>query len=451
MHPIRILRSVLICSTVGLLVLSSQSAVLASRSGPLVPAIQSRRTPIGPRVPGGQLWWKRYDGGHDFASALGVSPDGTKVFVTGQSGGLSFRAYATIAYDAVSGAELWVQRYGDFGDINQATALGVSPDGSRVFVTGSSNGQFGTIAYEASSGAQLWVDLYGGAAGASSIDLSPDGAQVFVTGRSEGDYATIAYDASSGTRQWVSFYDDGGASAIAVTPDGTKVFVTGTSGSAYATIAYDTLSGATLWASRYEGLPGRETLGTSIGVSPSGTRVFVTGGIGQPSGVTYGTIAYDASTGSTLWVSFYGGLKCCSRHVAWSLGVSGSTVFVTGESERAPSDIDYATVAYDASSGKTLWAQRFSRGIPERDIARSLVVSPDGASVYVTGTSGDDYATISYEAITGKTTWVSRFDGFGGEARSIGISPDGTRVFITGYLFVEPPFEDYVTVAYSTR
>jgi WD40 repeat protein len=327
----------------------------------------------------------------------------------------------------------------------------VCGSGSRAFVTGSSNGQFGTVAYEASSGAQLWADLYGFQAGASSIDVSPDGAQVFVTGRSDGDYATIAYSASSGTRQWVSFHDNGGAAAIAVSPDGTKEFVTGTSGSAYATIAYSRSSGATLWVSRFEGLPGRETLGTSIAVSPSGTRVFVTGGIGQPNGVTYGTVAYDASTGSTAWVSFYGGLKCCSRHVAWSLGVSGSVVFVTGESERAPSDIDYATVAYDALSGMTLWAQRFSRGIKERDTARSLVVSPDESSVYVTGGSGDDFATIGYEATTGNTLWTSRFEGFSGEATSIGVSPDATRVFVTGWLLIDSPNEDYLTIAYSTR
>jgi hypothetical protein len=66
-------------------------------------------------LPGDQLWVKRYNGpanGLDLARALGVSPDGSKVFVTGQSlGSGSGSDYATVAYDAASGAKLWSRRY----------------------------------------------------------------------------------------------------------------------------------------------------------------------------------------------------------------------------------------------------------------------------------------------------------------------------------------------------
>ena len=42
----------------------------------------------------------------------GVSPDGSKVFVTGYSvGSASGYDYATVAYDASTGSELWVKRY----------------------------------------------------------------------------------------------------------------------------------------------------------------------------------------------------------------------------------------------------------------------------------------------------------------------------------------------------
>ena len=56
--------------------------------------------------------------------------------------------YATIAYDASTGARLWLERYGPGG----ARALAVGPYGRRLFVTGSGSGStespgFATVAY----------------------------------------------------------------------------------------------------------------------------------------------------------------------------------------------------------------------------------------------------------------------------------------------------------------
>src|SRR5205823_3945643 len=120
---------------------------------------------------GAELWVSRYNGpakDEDIANALGVSPDGSKVFVTGSSARRTgIPDYATVAYDASSGGALWVRRYngpGHFEDI--ATALGVSPDGSKVYVTGVSDGltspDIATVAYNASTGTGLWVKRYNG-------------------------------------------------------------------------------------------------------------------------------------------------------------------------------------------------------------------------------------------------------------------------------------------------
>lgn len=63
--------------------------------------------------------------------------------------------YATVAYDAVTGAELWVARFdGPASGDDRATALGVSPDGSTVYVAGTSEGDgtsydIATVAYDA--------------------------------------------------------------------------------------------------------------------------------------------------------------------------------------------------------------------------------------------------------------------------------------------------------------
>ena len=114
-----------------------------------------------------RLWVSHYNGpghGWDVANSVVPSPDGSKVFVTGYSPGTGPGTdYATVAYDASTGAELWVARYNGPGNrIDSAESAVPSPDGSKVFVTGYSEetggvGDYATVAYDASTGAELWV------------------------------------------------------------------------------------------------------------------------------------------------------------------------------------------------------------------------------------------------------------------------------------------------------
>ncbi len=64
--------------------------------------------------PGAQLWASRYTSpgrGFDVARSVAVSPSGTTVFVTGHSAGAtSGQDYATVAYAAATGTQLWASR-----------------------------------------------------------------------------------------------------------------------------------------------------------------------------------------------------------------------------------------------------------------------------------------------------------------------------------------------------
>src|SRR5690242_254842 len=114
---------------------------------------------------GAALWTNRHLGpafGDDSAHPEVLSPDGTKLFVSGQSTGLGTgEDYDTFAYNTATGAKLWEARYdgpGHAEDIGRS--LAASPDGTKVFVTGSSfgsgsNGDFATVAYNAATGAKL--------------------------------------------------------------------------------------------------------------------------------------------------------------------------------------------------------------------------------------------------------------------------------------------------------
>ncbi|MBI4728404.1 MAG: PQQ-binding-like beta-propeller repeat protein [Acidobacteria bacterium] len=272
--------------------------------------------------PGVQLWEARHNGpgnSRDSATSLTMSPDGVRVYVTGASTGTGFD-YATLAYDSVTGEELWAARYdgpGSGGD--QAHGLAVSPDGARVYVTGGSYGagtdyDYATLAYDAATGAPLWEARHNGPGGlsdvANSVAVSPDGTGVFVTGSttssgSDPDYATVAYDASSGAPLWVARYEgpadgDDRAYGLAASPNGVRVFVTGRSYSSdtysdYATVAYDAASGVELWERRYSGPRTGYDVADALVVGPGGSRVFVTGRSEGPAGGSdYATLAYSA-------------------------------------------------------------------------------------------------------------------------------------------------------------
>ena len=114
------------------------------------------------------------------------------------------------------------------------TSIAVSPDSSTVFIAGSS----GTVAYDAATGAQLWLDAYKQAYDRSRVSLavSADSATVYVTGGSMAPgsvqhYWTAALDATTGAKVWQATYHgpgtNAGTTAIALSPGGSAVYVTG--------------------------------------------------------------------------------------------------------------------------------------------------------------------------------------------------------------------------------
>lgn len=455
--------------------------------------------------PGTRLWVARYDGPGDFldvANDVGVSPDGATVFVTGLSDGprgsggypLLWADFATIAYDAATGSELWQRRYdGPAHGWDNARSLAISADGSRVFVTGGSRGEstsqdFATIAYDASSGTPLWVARYDGPAhrmdSARSVAVTGDGTRVFVSGwsiigqsrsRRRNVYATVAYDAITGQQLWVSRSDlSGGVNylwASAVLPSGGAVVVTGWGHArgapiAAETVAYDTETGRTLWAQRAGGV----RAGYAETASPDGGTVYVTGD--APGG--FGTIAYDSATGEQKWQAIFRPPGPYADGWAITVSPDGGRVYVTGDAawrrrKGCYYPDDYATVAYDAWTGEEQWVARYNGPGRGSDVAQDVATSPDGSVVYVTGESsgfggpfscakgvprtGQDYATIAYDASTGQRLWIDRYDspkrqGKYDSAHALAVGPSGV-VYVTGESH-GGGYRDFVTIAYST-
>src|SRR5260221_1789005 len=180
--------------------------------------------------------------------------------------------------------------------------------------------------------------------------------------------------------------------------------------------------------------PGSRTMlafGAAIGVA---IGPAICGAPAALAGPAFPLAATATVPGAQLWVSTYNG-PADNIDFATDAAVSpdGGTVFVTGVSDASNGSGDYATVAYDASSGAQRWASRYNGPGNSLDLPLAISVSPDGATIFVTGesigASGTyDYATIGYSAATGAQLWISRYNGPNGGAdarRSPAVRPGG--------------------------
>jgi hypothetical protein len=425
-----------------------------------------------------------------FPRDMAISPDGVLTVIAAEDVDFnradpysSTSAWAVVAYDTATGAERWRSTWRSGGGYDAPGGLTFSPDGRRIFVTGESysygnpltvpsDSVLTTIAYDSATGARLWrassnsvVGLDNGRAAVAS----PNGKQVYVsavsdTGHGDLDYVTAAYLASNGTLLWTARYTGLGTGgldspfALAVDPKGAYVYVTGWSaGSAefdvdYATVAYAIHgnSAKQAWVARYDGVSAHlPDEAFALGVDPAGGRVYVTGlsvGLtadGAKRTYDYGTVAYDARRGTELWRSRWAGAGS-GFNSATALAVTAGRVFVTGQSAspNGTRDNDFGTVAYDGASGRRLWARQ--DGMPRYDgeFALSLAAAPDGARVYATGVSSSsdqqglgDQLTIAYDAATGLPAWQARLNDTGLDddiGTVVHVTPDGQRVITSG-------------------
>ena len=184
-----------------------------------------------------------------------------------------------------------------------------------------------------------------------------------------------------------------------------------------------------------------------MAVSPDSKTVYVTGNTRTGLNLSgFGTVAYDATTGAQLWASLYNPPDASASATAINLSPDGKTVFVTGSSEGS-GPAQGATVAYDAATGAQIWADS---GVSALEVATSQAISPDGSTVFDTGYEygGGTWHldTVAYASATGVKLW--EIEGPAGRAFSIALSPDGTRVFVTG--FAQARANKYLTIAYDT-
>lgn len=428
-----------------------------------------------PRRP---VWTSLYRGPHqglDEPRAIGVSPNGRVVFVSGVHHVVGRFDEVTIAYHADSGRTLWVAVYGGRAP-RRVVALAVSPLGDRIFVTSSvyhprSTGRdIVTSAYSGHSGKRLWIRRYDGAGPLPGNDepvaIVPDesGRRVYVAGTSFEDgvesLTAIAYNAATGHAAWIKHLsrDPGndysrepyaGATSVALSPTRPILYVTGFTTDSYVihatTIALRTRTGTTKWISDHT-VPSSFFTPTAVAVSPGGDQVYITGPAGGTNGVPFETVtvAHSADDGSVAWERARPGLY--SPIVASVSPVGGRVVIAgsgPGYEDLSGASLDHwVVVCYGPRTGRRLWQRYFGgqAGIAS-ETPYAIVTSRAMRRVYVIGSIAsrgkhDWWAVVAYRVTDGRRMWRSRIvgpwrgGGSGGDA--IAASSSDRHVFITG-------------------
>jgi len=414
---------------------------------------------------GTRLWESRYTGtaGAGAVSLASViSPDGSTVLATGGSrkGGSESYVGQTLAYRTSTGAKLW--RTADNPARHASTefdAIAASPDGSAVYVTGttsptghSSGGTVITVAYDAATGAALWTAASTAGGDGDAVAVSPDGSTVYVSG---GD-TTWAYSAATGTALWTDTFG-GGVVKAALSGEGTTLFADVNAVSGESVVALSTATGATLWT-QTGALAGLDVQGLTV--SPDSATVYVTGAWGGSPGTATAharTIALAAAAGTTLWTKTFTSPNGGSYANALAVSPDGTSVFVTGSTTSTAKKPVAATWALNAATGASVW----QRNLAYPGALSEITVSPDGSRVFTggeaaAGSSGQGaFSTAAYDPATGAVLWSLGADSSDGPwysfAASLGVTPDSATVIVSGDVNTPPPGTKptAATVAYS--
>jgi DNA-binding beta-propeller fold protein YncE len=322
-------------------------------------------------------------------------------------------AVAVAAAGSLSFVEQQKDGVGGVNGIDQPLGVATSPDGKHAYVTGGTDDAVATFARDpGTSGLSFVGFLQNGLGGMTVLDepegvaVSPDGRNVYVAAFAGDAVVVFSRSPTSGVLSFVEQHTDGvggvdgldGAEGVSVSPDGRNVYVAGNTDNAVAVFSREPTTGAlTFVEQQKDGVAGVDGLLGAFGVasSPDARNVYVVG-FGDNAVAVF---SRDPATGALTFVEQQkdgvGGVDGLLGAVLIVVSPDGANVYVTGRDDDA-----VVTFSRDSATGALAFVEQNKdgvAGVDGLDSAFGLDAACDGRSVYATGLDDDAVAAFSRE------------------------------------------------------
>lgn len=400
---------------------------------------------------GSLLWSDTIDGpsaSEDFPIEMALSPDGTFLHVLGQSAANPVSDWLTATYIAPSGVRLWTRIHAPVptSGFPTPTAIASDPTGSLVVVGGiEEGGNENLIAYDVVSGAEVWkrnVEM-----DVRDLGCDLDDA-LYLSGRGDNvDGATAAaarHSLSTGAPIWFEEYDAMPgqptyllqASVELALPDADGVLpvvsqlMVSLSDTDVALLRHDAQTGALLSV--------QATSGNDLDV-PLGLRRASDGSL-----LTAGTLNI-AGEEDALWSRLdAGGAGIQWNHVFDSSNqaegaqlepASGGGRLFLATAGLAIQQEQARLRAFDSAGGGLLWERVLSTHPTWKTLVRGVAAAPDGERVYVIWRESNKTVLEAFDGADGSSLWQIPEDpgaGWGAFAWSVNVDPSDSTLVIAG-------------------
>jgi sugar lactone lactonase YvrE len=362
------------------------------------------------------------------AAGLSFKPDGTKMYVSGATGSDVNEYTLSSAWDISTAS--YVQNFSVVTEETNPTGLFFKPDGTKMYVLGALGDDVNeynlSTAWDISSASYVQTfSVKSQETAPSDLFFKPDGTKMYVVGSSGDDVneynLSTPWDVSTASyvQNFFVSAQETSPTGLFFKPDGSGFYVVG---SGTDEVHQYTIGGFSVAA--------QDLAPTGLFFKPDGTKMYVLGSTGDDVNEYDLSSAWDISTASYLQNFSVASQEGSPGDFYFKL--DGTKMYVIGSSGTDVNEYTLST-AWNVSSAS--YVQNFSISAQETG-PTDLFFKPDGTKMYVLGTTGDDINeyTLSTPWDISTASYVQNFSVAAQEIIPQGLffKPDGTKMYVIG-------------------